>query len=91
MLGSLEEGGALLSSGSKPFPGAWTGATAMVVVRGHRAIAVVMAGILVVGDPAAVVVMVTVVGRVVVLVVSMYTIPEDAVSGEGERRRNKVN
>ncbi|TNN85150.1 hypothetical protein EYF80_004500 [Liparis tanakae] len=86
MVGSLEEGGALLSSGTKPVPGAWTGAPAVVVVRGHRAIAAVVAGILVVVDPAAVVVRVTVVGRVVVLVVmvvvSMYTNTEDDVSDE---------
>lgn len=95
MLGSLEEAGALSSSsGTKPSTGVWAGATTVVVVRGHWAITVVVAGILVVVVLAVVVVMVIVVGRVVVLVVmvvvSMYTMTEEDVSATGERW-NKVN
>lgn len=90
ILGNCEEGGALFSSsGRKPSIDVWTGATTVDVVRGHRAIAFVVAGILVVVVLADVVVMVPVVGRVVLLVVmvvgSMYTITEDDVSGKSER------
>lgn len=96
MLGSLEEGGALLSSsGTNPSTRVWTGAITVDVVRGHWAIAGVVAGILVVVVLAVVVVIVRVVGRVVVLVVivvvSMYTMTEEDVSVKNrEKTRGKV-
>lgn len=67
----------------------------MDVVRVHGAKAVVVVGLLVVVVLAVVAVTETVVGRVVVrvvvVVVSMYTITEEDVSNERERRKNKVN
>ena len=92
MLGSLEEGGALSSSsGAKPSNAVRAGATTFEVVRGHWAPAAVVAGILVVVVLATVDVMVTVVGRVVLLavvvVVSMKTITEEDVSGREKKER----
>lgn len=86
-VGSLEEGGNLSSSsGTKPSTSVWTGGATVDVVLGHWATAVVVVVILVVVILAVVDVMVTVVGRVVVLVtaveVSMYTITEEEDSGE---------
>lgn len=94
MFGSLEEGGDLSSSsGTKPSTWVWTGAMTVDVVRGHCAIAAVVAGILVVVVLAVVVVSAGVVGRVVVLVVmvvvSMYTITEEDVSGQRREEKKK--
>lgn len=95
MLGSLDEGGARLSSsGSKPFTGVRAGAAIVGVVRGRGATAVVVAGILVEVVLVVVVVMVTVECRVVVLivvvVVSMYTMTEEDVSSEKELEERRA-
>lgn len=72
MFGSLEEGRApSSSSGSKAFTSVCIGDGVVVVMCGHTATAVIVAGILVVVVLVVVVVRVTVTGRVVVLIVEV--------------------